>query len=428
MSLRVFLRFLTIRKKPFTIMLTLAVLFLYKPLLPLPRTDRPSGQNFTDVWPENKKRIDHYFGDDWSHGRAHVGRNPSAGWDRPENQPEDRPENQRWRQCRRVLRMSETRFFWEWDVDQRRCRKTQRSVVDLQEDLRQLMKLRGRRARLVFLGDSRIRILYESLEERLNLKPHNSSSLPIVYSEIYHRKEELQRSVPSHESLPELPAGCVEANVVRLKPLRVFCSRMATSDTLDIEFLWRPYLEDRFRRTLDRLISDCETDTCPDIVAIDSGAWYAKIPPLYPGDLAVARTLRFIEELAALEDRIRRLSSLTRVIWKLDEQFMPEVAWERKMDVTGRMMVLSSVMYESAMRVPQLTVWSSGVVDSMQFYHEVCRPHRQTLRASEQDPVRYECLDPMHVGNTVRWKWAQSLFNVLFLNTATPASDHCCGV
>ena len=374
-----------------TVATALTLLFLYEQHLPLPLTDGLVGQDFTDTWSQR------------------LGRR----------------RDERWQQCRRVLQMGETQFSWEQDGGRSRCRRRQWPVADLQLGLRRLAELRGRSARLVFLGDSRVRIIYEILAQKLQLKPHDSSNMTILYSEFFLPKK-LQRAVPEYEgSREKLPGGCVELNLVNRVSSQ--CSRVAADDTLRSEFWWRPHINARFRERLDMLLADCAADRCPDVVVVDSGAWYAKMGGNFPGDSSVARTRLFIEESAALRDRIARLAASTRVIWKLDEQFMPEAVWRRKENVTRMMMVYSSVIYETAMHVPDLDIWSSGVVDSMQFYHEVCLPHRELLKKNGYNPVRHECMDPMHVGKTVRWRLAQTLFNVLLMNVTTPDSGLCCG-
>ncbi|KAF0298933.1 hypothetical protein FJT64_003750 [Amphibalanus amphitrite] len=147
--------------------------------------------------------------------------------------------------------------------------------------------------------------------------------------------------------------------------------------------------QERFRERLDWLLAQCEAGRCPDVVVLDSGPWYAGIRR-FPSDLPTIRAIQFIADLAAQKSKIARLASSTRVLWKIDEPYMPEAVFGRKMNMTRAMMVLSSVVYEAAARIPQFSVWSSGMVEATQFYHGVCIPNRKLLKRSLQDPVRVE--------------------------------------
>ena len=335
----------------------------------------------------------------------------------------------RWQRCGRVLKTSQVHFSWEGRHDGRqRCRKRYRSPEQVELDLSRLAQLRGRDVRIVFLGDSRIRVLHEWLAKRLELhQPPANRSLhyaPYLYSE-----ELLRQYVPSAEKVPpeQLPAGCVEANLLTATPL-VRCSLLATGARLRSEFWWRPYLDDRFAERLDQLLAECAAGRCPDVTVLDAGTWssvvYASSPLAeHP---APRRVALFAAALAGLQERLRRLAAVTRLLWKVDEPFTPEVALGRKYNRTGGMMVTTAAVYQTLQRVPGVTLWSTGITEWLQFYHGVCRPHWQLLRDTVFDSVRFECSDPMHVGSTVRWKLLQSLFNVLFQGEEDSTDDFCC--
>ncbi|XP_043234343.1 uncharacterized protein LOC122387848 [Amphibalanus amphitrite] len=337
-------------------------------------------------------------------------------------------EQLRWQECQKVLSISRNHFSWEEGGRHGCCKKTHRSVEELLEGMKTLQRSRtgDKDVNIVFIGDSRIRILQETMMKKLKLKPDNPAKVPIFYKPIFYSEEELRHAVPPQEKQPGLQPGCLEANVIALDPSKIRCTLGASGDSFRSEFWWRPYLQERFRERLDWLLAECEAGQCPDVVVLNSGPWYARIKR-FPGDLATTRAIQFIADLATQKSKIARLASSTRVLWKIDEPYMPEAVYEHKMNMTRAMMVLSSVVYEAAARIPQFSVWSSGMVEATQFYHGVCVAHRKLLKRSLHDPVRYECLDPMHVGETVRWKMLQSLFDVLLLNVTSPTQGLCCG-
>ena len=349
------------------------------------------------------------------HGHASRPRQPSSV-------------RQMWHQCRKVLFMSENQYFWEADAGRRRCRATQRSADEILEALQKLQQSRpgGQSAKLVFIGDSRVRNLQQTVMERLHLRPDSPSAIPILYSDVYDSVSELRKAFPPQLRPAGLQGGCVEAHAMRINPKMVRCSLGAETDTFRSESWWRVYLRDIFREKLDSLLSECREGRCPDLVVIDNGPWYANVSR-YPGERATARAAEFIADLNDLRHRIARLAASTRLLWKLDEQYMPEVAFGHKTDVTRAMMVLSAVVFEAAARIPDLTLWTSGMVETTWFYHQICLPHRNELKNFNNAPVRYECIDPMHVGETVRWKMLQSLFNVLLFSASSPSRTFCCG-
>ncbi|KAF0304113.1 hypothetical protein FJT64_023995 [Amphibalanus amphitrite] len=245
---------------------------------------------------------------------------------------------QLWNQCRNVLLMSQLQFPWERGDRHQRCKKAQWSVAEALESVRKLQQSRpDRRAvRIVFIGDSRVRNLHSTLVKELGLRPDNASTVPMFYNEVFHPREQLRRAVPPQQRLPGLRAGCTEVDVMRPDGQdRVRCSLAAGAASLRSEF------------------------------------W----------------VFVFRAELAAAAGRLARLADATRLLWKLDEQYMPEVAYGRKMNVTGAMMVLSSVVHETAARIPRLSAWSSGLAETTHFYHQVCLPHGRQLRQFTYSPL-----------------------------------------
>ncbi|KAF0289523.1 hypothetical protein FJT64_012271 [Amphibalanus amphitrite] len=244
---------------------------------------------------------------------------------------------QLWHQCRNVLLMSQLQFPWERDDRHQRCKKAQWSVAEALEGVRKLQQSRpDRRAvRIVFIGDSRVRNLHSTLVKELGLRPDNASTVPMFYNEVFHPREQLRRAVPPQPRLPGLRAGCTEVDVMRPDGQdRVRCSLAAGAASLRSEFWWRPYLERRSTALLDSLIAACEAGRCPDLVVIDSGPWYARVAR-YSGDPTTERVFVFRAELAAAAGRLARLADATRLLWKLDEQYMPEVAYGRKITSPG---------------------------------------------------------------------------------------------
>ncbi|XP_043197503.1 uncharacterized protein LOC122367989 [Amphibalanus amphitrite] len=336
---------------------------------------------------------------------------------------------QLWHQCRNVLLMSQLQFPWEVDGRRRRCRKTHRSVEEMLEGLRKLQKSQPgeRAANVVFIGDSRVYGLQSTLMKKLNMRPANFSNVPLFYSGIFYSKEELRRAIPSSEKLSDLRSGCTEAKIYAPPGAggRARCSLAGETATLRGTSWWRPFLQRRFGERLDALLAECEVGRCADLVVLSSGPWYVTAER-YPGEGVTRRVVRFIADLAAQRARIARLAAATKVVWKDNEPFMPEIAYGRKWHITRSLMVLSAVVHEAASRVPRLSVWTSGVAEVTQFYHSVCVTHRSNFSAVT-GPVRGECRDPMHVGKTLSWRMLQTLFNVLLFDVNTPSQGLCCG-
>ena len=333
-----------------------------------------------------------------------------------------------WQECRKVLSISGNRFNWEQEDGQSRCKKTYRSVDEMQQGMQKLRQLTpsGRQVKLVFIGDSRIRILHESLTQRLSLKPDNLRSVPIFYEDLFFSREELQRAIPPREKLADLQEGCLEAHILHKERNMIRCTLGAGDDTLRSEFWWRPYLKEQFGQRLDWLLAECAQGRCPNLVVMDSGPWYAKVTR-FAGDNTSKRTVQFIADLAIMREKIARLAATTKLLWKMDEPYMPDLVYGRKMNVTRGMMVLSSVVYDTAVRIPELNLWTSDMVESTWFYHQVCLAHRKELIDTPNSQIRQGCFDPMHAGEAVRWKMLQSIFNVLLFNVTSHTRDFCCG-
>ena len=333
-----------------------------------------------------------------------------------------------WQQCQRVLQLSQVRFSWEGRQQQgrHRCKKRYRSPEELEIQLRELARLRGRRARVVFLGDSRIRVLHEWLVKQLDLTPSRANAT-LHYAPHLFSEGLLRAAAPDVGSIPsdQLLPGCVEAHVTKPTPV-TRCSLLATGDHLSSEFWWRPYPDEGFVERLDWLLAECASGRCPDVTVLDGGTWPGVIYRPALGHRAPVRVAMFAADLARLGDRLRQLSAATRLLWKTDEPFTPEASTDHKSNRTQAMLVTTAAVYQTARRIPGMALWTAGITEWLQFYHGVCHPHRRQLRDSPSAGVRHECLDPMHLGSTVRWKLLQSLLNVVLLDERAAPGEFCC--
>ncbi|XP_037089888.1 uncharacterized protein LOC119110247 [Pollicipes pollicipes] len=337
----------------------------------------------------------------------------------------------RWEQCQRVLRTGQVRHSWEQPAADL-CRKRQWTPYQARRALQRLARRRGRDARVVLVGDSRVRIVHMKMKERVRLTD-------------YRRDFDLNGTYPtewrtgSHETVPlRMPAlseDCVEVFVLAApkakdgsddRIAKARCSIINTGAHLRNEFWWRPWLDELYGRRLDELADECWAGRCPDLVVLDGGAWYAVRKRGLDSGQPTAWVARFAAELAALQPRLARLAAATPVLWKLDELYMTEALRGHKSGVTGTLMALAAALHETAALVPQLVVWSSGVTEATRFYHSVCLPLELHRRPTFTGPVRDECLDPTHVGSTVRWLLAETLFDVLLMDVTPPVSGYCC--
>ena len=176
--------------------------------------------------------------------------------------------------CRDVFRL--TRRHYRWDRDWAApggclLRPLQPSVVS--DRLRLRATANGRPTQLVLIGDSRARIIYSRIIERLGLQVGQR------------RSDEPLLGAPAASNLTGAPARCLEAfNMLLgtgpgapLTPHRS-CSLRSGDESLQMHFWYRPYLMRSFDATAASLAAHCDSQpvTCPALVVFNTGAWYAR--------------------------------------------------------------------------------------------------------------------------------------------------------
>ncbi|XP_037094259.1 uncharacterized protein LOC119114154 [Pollicipes pollicipes] len=265
---------------------------------------------------------------------------------------------------------------------------------------------RRRPSRIVFVGDSRNRILYNHLRQRLQLEdvrcqPRNATDAP----------SDTQRPLctdPGNGA--PYPDICLEIFYLagqrnHLDKLR--CSQQARGPLLSAEFWWRSHIKEAFVSRLEALRDECASPQgCADLVVLDAGMWYAgrKVSGSHNSGARTRATLEFQNQLPRLEPALSALSALTRVVWKLEE---PVSEMFSKSHEQSTFNVLHSLLHELQAR-------------------NVCLQLRK-VRHKTFIPVRGECYDETHVGKTLLAYYSNHVINFLCQDTpALQATNSCC--
>ena len=298
--------------------------------------------------------------------------------------------------------------------------------------LRQRAAATGRPTQLAFIGDSRGRIIYSRIIERLGLEIYRRSS------------DQPLPGAPAASNLTGAPANCTEAFPQLLSsekrldaPLtrRLPCSRRAGDQSLQMHFWYRPYTTRSFDTRAATIIELCSSqpETCPALVILNAGAWYARRFSLTLRATAADWVLHFRRDLAGRRATLRRLAAATNVVWKLEDPiFMREVEGTRPDVMTSVLLVMQALTYAEAARVPGLTVWSSALPESGRYERRMCGswPRRPG------EPKRYaaaggtdDCRDPYHVGRDVLDGQTDAIFDYLYQGSVVRSrgGQFCCG-
>ena len=328
--------------------------------------------------------------------------------------------------CERVLRLTSFRHRWESPATAAVASCTGRRLSGDQVR-RCLEPPPGRPApRIVFVGDSRLRNIFERTLHRLGLPLANRSEpIPLGHDPYF-----------SSQNMTEAPADCQEVFKVPMQLERgrapqklFFCSRAGGGRWLWLEHRWRVYLSRSFRATVSELADECErrpVGGCPRLVVLDSGLWYARRFALTEGAPAADWAARYRRDLAALLTPLRRLAAATHVLWKIDEpQFREETEGRKPGVVMAALSAIQAAVYSQTAGIANLTVWSAMLPDTLFYYRSVCWLGRQQPRFPET-PQFAQCANMHHVGAQLLDRHVTQLFNWLCRGSAGFSSGDCC--
>ncbi|XP_037078846.1 uncharacterized protein LOC119099859 isoform X2 [Pollicipes pollicipes] len=324
--------------------------------------------------------------------------------------------------CLDVFRLSAYRYRWEparADFCTSRTLSPQqvRRCVEAGPGVRPM--------RVVFMGDSRLRQLFASTLRRLQLPMLNRSvELPLGHDPHY-----------ASLNMTKAPDNCFEIFKLSMpfegekKPRKLFfCSHRGGTHWLRLDYLWRVYMSRSFRRSVDQMVDACirHPAACPRLVLLGSGLWYARRFAITETASAADWALRFRRDLAALLPHLRRLAAVTRVVWKLDEpQFKEEAGWGKPGIVMPGLGLTHALVYSMTAGIANVTVWSSMVPESIDFFRSVCWLGRQQPNFNTY-PLFAECQDMHHVGATLLDRHVTQLFNFLCRGSDALSPGNCC--
>ena len=235
-----------------------------------------------------------------------------------------RPRQRPSADCLRILRLSSS--LLDCHVDRHAgavpnaCRSGALDVDQARSCLRRRAARLRRPARLVFVGDSRSRILQEQLQTFLQLG----------------NGTEPEDVLP--EDVPPGPLHNHQLYTTRDLCLKQdkFCSHLVGNELLQVDFWRRPYLHSLFEQKLWTLVAQCRTEppNCPDLVVLNGGMWYLRMFQLIKSIISspMAGTLMMREHVGAIRTVLTELVKEVTVVWRLEESVISEVLVTKRPD------------------------------------------------------------------------------------------------
>ena len=280
-------------------------------------------------------------------------------------------------------------------------------------------------SRLVFIGDSRIRNIFQRVLHRLDLPVTNRSEpIPVGHDPHFVRL-----------NMTVAPPHCQEVYKLTIRPAgeqtsrrMFFCSSSGGGDWLRLEQRWRPYLSRSYLAEVSELAAGCEARParCPRLVVFGSGLWYALRFSLTESAPAADWACRYRQQLDALLPSLRRLAAATQVLWKLDEpQFREETQGTKSDILMATLTAIHAAVYTQTAGIANLTVWSAMLPDTIFFHRSVCWLGRQRA-GSRQAPLSDQCANMHHVGAQLLDRHVTQLFNWLCRGSAEFQPGDCC--
>lgn len=167
----------------------------------------------------------------------------------------------------------------------------------------------GRPVSIVFMGDSRARVLFETLAEVFKL------AFKAVFK--------------ARDKMPYLP----EASPDEWCSLGS-CPYHASSHFVDIRHEWYPFFNKFMLSALSNLTEGCESgggggQRCPDALVVNSAVWYSTRTPGLRPLRAETVVLMYRLHMQQSQTALRRASQLTPTYWKLNEPIFSDFARDR---------------------------------------------------------------------------------------------------
>ena len=327
--------------------------------------------------------------------------------------------------CERVLRLSTFRHRWEEPRAAAVASCTGR-LLSGHQVRRCVEPPPGQPApRVVFVGDSRLRNIFERALHRLGLPLANRSEpIPLSHDPYF-----------SSQNMTAAPADCQEVFKVPMSPgpgqppqKLFFCSRAGGGRWLWLEHRWRVYLSRSYLATVSELADECDRRParCPRLVVLDSGLWYARRFALTESAPAADWAARYRRDLAALLPSLRRLAAATQVLWKIDEpQFREETEGRKPGVIMGTLAAIQAAVYSQTAGVANLTVWSAMLPDTLFYFRNVCWLGRQQP-GFQATPQFAQCANMHHVGAQLLDRHVTQLFNWLCRGSPELRPGDCC--
>ncbi|XP_043236718.1 uncharacterized protein LOC122389092 [Amphibalanus amphitrite] len=320
--------------------------------------------------------------------------------------------------CRRLFRLSQSRMYWE-NPSQDSPTSCLGSGLPPKQSIPCLTRLRERRGRpayVMFIGDSRARIIFMKIRETLKL---------LWRRYILHDTYQSSKNATFWERGRRLRCPHATPMFHGTKYLRWVCHLEVLSDLVRASFFWAPYVGAGYAERLAVVEEDCRSGRpCPDLIVMTLGMWYAKMAIDRPHLTRPERPLHFQADLESLVPVLRNLSIHSQLVYRVDgPDFMD--GYGNKSVVNGAILTINAMATETLRKVPGLQLWSSSLAETIRFQHSVC-----LQLAAIHTPVlgrhRDQCLDENHVAETVRLSAAAAIVRYLCRDTEPHPAGHCC--
>ncbi|XP_043202373.1 uncharacterized protein LOC122370651 isoform X2 [Amphibalanus amphitrite] len=317
--------------------------------------------------------------------------------------------------CLRLFSLSESRMFWEepsqdWPGS---CRGSGLPASESTTCLTKLRERRGRPSLVMFIGDSRARIIFMKLYDTLE----HLNKRDIVQDDF---KEKPNATFLDHGKR----VRCL--HVFRNRLSRFSCYMEASSDLVHATFHWTPFLSAGYAERLAVVERDCREGTaCPDLIVLTLGMWYAKKTSGCQRLGTMGCPLQLRDELDRLVPVLQTLSQRIQVVYRIDgPDFLDGEGV--KSSFNDDILAVTAIVTETLRRkVPQVQLWTSSLAETIRFQHTFCRQ----LAASQlllKVKNRHECMDSNHVGDTVRLSAVGAILRYLCRDVERHPAGHCC--
>ena len=213
--------------------------------------------------------------------------------------------------------------------------------------LTELRRRLGRPAHVVFIGDSRARILFMEVRESLKL---------LWRRHILHDDFHTEANATFVERSRRL--RCPHSTVMfhGTKFLKSVCYLEVLSDVMRASFYWAPYVAVGYADRLAVVDEDCRNGlACPDLIVMTLGMWYAKWSIGKRKVPKPDRVYHFQDELKTLVPVLRNLSYHTQLVYRLDGPDFME-GYGNKSTFNGAVLSNNAAAMETLQRVRTLSV------------------------------------------------------------------------